>query len=340
LHYDLHNLYGIAQSDVTYSALSKILNSRPFILSRSTFSGSGQYVAHWTGDVSPNWESMRQSISDMLLMNMFGVPMVGADICGFNSDATSELCARWSALGAFYPLARNNNDKDKKDSADSTRLRSGEVLNAGRSALLARYALLPYLYTLLYKAHRFGHTVVRPMFFEFPEDVSTYHLDKQFLWGSAILFVPVLQKGQKEVQAYLPGTWYSYPNLEKKFKSLRNPLQIVQGVEYSEIPIFIREGSIIVLQTPGDNLVKSRQNGFKILIVLDENGRAEGELYWDDGETLDPEAYNHIKLYPVDYGTIKVYKQQFKYNISMPIDHITIVGVQERVYYVMINNKT
>ncbi len=42
-HYDLHNMYGHFEAVATFKALEKIKpNKRPFVLTRSTFAGTGQ----------------------------------------------------------------------------------------------------------------------------------------------------------------------------------------------------------------------------------------------------------------------------------------------------------
>jgi lysosomal alpha-glucosidase len=107
IFYNTRNLHGLGESAATFSALKTVMKKRGLVLSRANFAGSGSYVAHWTRDNHATWDDLRNSIIAVMEYNMFGIPSVGADICGFHGDTTTEeLCLRWQQLGAFYPFMR------------------------------------------------------------------------------------------------------------------------------------------------------------------------------------------------------------------------------------------
>uniref|UniRef100_A0A6I8SYA0 Lysosomal alpha-glucosidase n=1 Tax=Xenopus tropicalis TaxID=8364 RepID=A0A6I8SYA0_XENTR len=292
-HYNLHNLYGLSEAVATHYALVKILKKRPFIISRSTFASHGHYAGHWTGDVVSSWEQIYYSVPAILLFNMFGVPMVGADICGFGGNTTEELCVRWSQLGAFYPFMRNHNDHDSV--SQEPYVFSSEAQKAIKSALLIRYTLLPYLYTLFHKAHSSGETVARALFIEFPTDPNTWTIDRQYLWGEALLITPVLEQGKTTVNAYFPtGTWYapeSGTGIQSKGQWLMLPAPL------DKINVHIRGGYILPAQVPGMNTEESRKNKLLLVVALTPDGVARGDLFWDDGVSLgtfERQDYTHV----------------------------------------------
>jgi alpha-glucosidase (family GH31 glycosyl hydrolase) len=99
-HYDIHNLFGWSETIATLPAARALSpGRRSFVLSRSTFPSSGVYAGHWTGDNSALWPFVKYNIIGLLEFNLFGIPYIGADICGFNLNTTEELCQRWMQLG-------------------------------------------------------------------------------------------------------------------------------------------------------------------------------------------------------------------------------------------------
>ncbi|XP_075544668.1 lysosomal alpha-glucosidase-like [Dermacentor variabilis] len=284
-HYNVHNIYSQLEARATYKALVQIHQKRPFIISRSTSPGQSVWSGHWSGDISSSWEDMKLSISNILSFGMYGMPLTGADICGFNRNTTVELCARWHALGAFYPFSRNHNSDD---ATDQDPFSLGEtVIEAASKNLRIRYMLIPYLYTLFYRSHVYGETVARPLFFEFPDDPQTYDIDEQFMWGSAFLFSPALYQNQTEVKAYVPASlWYDLlSGIGVKVESgthLTFPAALSDPMN-----ILIRGGHIFAGATNATTTKDQRQKPLFLFAALDKDGTAKGELFWDDGDSLD-----------------------------------------------------
>lgn len=80
----------------------------PGCMCRATWLGSGGFSAHWTGDTLSSEADMQWTIPSILNNGLAGITFSGADICGFSQYASENLCARWAALGAWYPFSRNH----------------------------------------------------------------------------------------------------------------------------------------------------------------------------------------------------------------------------------------
>jgi alpha-glucosidase (family GH31 glycosyl hydrolase) len=97
---DTHSLFGTMETMATHKWFEKN-KSRTFIISRSSFAGHGKFGSRWLGDNDATTTYMGQSVTGIMMQNMFGIPFVGSDICGFSGDTNGELCARWHGVGAF-----------------------------------------------------------------------------------------------------------------------------------------------------------------------------------------------------------------------------------------------
>ena len=191
-------------------------------MGRSLFAGAGKYASHWLGNNYSKWEYMLYSISGIMNFNMFGIPHVGADICGFYGNITDELCGRWMQLGAFYPFARNHYNLStegnliKKQEAYEL---EDKYKDTARNAILQRYSFLRYFYTLMFEVSTDKRgAVIRPLFYEFPEDENTLKgYEHSFMVGGALKVTPVITEEDSK-----SNTANSYFPKNTKFISLNN----------------------------------------------------------------------------------------------------------------------
>ncbi|KAJ3083849.1 hypothetical protein HK102_000853, partial [Quaeritorhiza haematococci] len=302
-HRDVHNAYEMLQHRSTFEGhlLRSENNDRPFVLSRSFFIGSQKYGPIWTGDNVATWEHLKASVPMLLTLGMSGIPFVGADIGGFFKDPSPELITRWYQLGAFQPFFRGHAHIDMK--RREPWLFGEPYTTVIRDAISERYKILPYMYTCHFEAARKGVPVMRPMVFAFPEDKRTFSMDDQFMLGPALLIKPVTREDQNFVDVYLPptSTWYNYKTFEQvrpygstlssdnSTVSIKTPLDT--------IPVLLRGGAIIARREVMRKSSTAMQGDpVTLLVALDDEYKAKGSLYFDDGKSYQHEKGQHVFL--------------------------------------------
>nr|XP_055056776.1 neutral alpha-glucosidase AB isoform X1 [Misgurnus anguillicaudatus] len=285
-HRDVHNLYGLYVQKATADGLIQRSGGveRPFVLTRAFFAGSQRYGAVWTGDNAAEWGHLKISIPMCLSLGLVGISFCGADVGGFFKHPSTELLVRWYQAGAYQPFFRAHAHLDTP--RREPWLFGPENTALIRDAVRQRYALLPYWYQLFYNAHQTGQPVMRPLWVEYPEDVTTFAIEDEYLLGKDLLVHPVTDEGATGVRVYLPGkdeVWFDVHTFEKH----SGALNLYIPVTMSTIPVFQRGGSIICRK---DRIRRSSScmdnDPYTLYVALGSQGSAQGELYIDDFHTF------------------------------------------------------
>jgi oligosaccharide 4-alpha-D-glucosyltransferase len=300
---EVHNIYGHYWDKMLFDRYSsEYPNVRLFNLNRSGYAGSPRYcVFPWSGDVSRSWDGLKAQLPLMLGMSISGVPYIHADAGGFaGGEGDAELYTRWLQFAAFTPVFRPHGtalgdlEPSVKDIPSEPALWNDTVQANVRFAINRRYALTPYNYTLAYQQEKTGKPLVRPMFYYDQSDTNLLRTDDQYMWGDNFLIAPVIDRNVNQRRLYLPeGTWYDY----KSFSREKGRQWITRNVDISDIPVFVKEGSII----PSINIIEGKNlNDYstKELIVTYFPSATETSytLYDDDGKTKDPLKNNIYEL--------------------------------------------
>lgn len=212
------------------------------------------------------------------------------------------------------------------------------MAEASKKAMHIRYSLLPYIYTLFYHAHNTGSTVVRALSWEFLTYPDLRDADRQFLVGPAIMVTPVLEQSATTVNGIFPGEntkWYDWYTLKAVTASWNENVTI--DAPLGHIPVYIRGGYILPIQAPGYTTTECRQNNWTLIVALDANGTAAGDLYLDDGESHVPETTRNVEFDARD-GSLQV-SSEGSYAASQPLSHVTVLGISEKPEAVRFNGE-
>ncbi|KAF2117489.1 hypothetical protein BDV96DRAFT_643865 [Lophiotrema nucula] len=93
-----------------------------------------------------------------------------------------------------------------------------------------------------------------------------------------------------------------------------------------KIPVHLRGGTIIASQTPGNTTKQTRLNPWSFIAALDKNNQASGELYMDDGVSLEPEDTDFV-TFSFANSTLTTHATG-SYVDNNSLQNITIAGIK------------
>lgn len=337
-HRRYHNVYGMQMTRSTFEGVKKLApEKRPFVLTRAGFSGVQRYSAVWTGDNYSGWEHLALSIPMLANLSVSGVPFVGADAGGFAEMPTAELFARWQQAAALTPFFRSHSvgwvgNKEPWAFGD-------EWTKINRSTIELRYQFLPYLYTLFREHERTGQPVMRPLWYEYPNDKGTYLINDEFMVGGDVLVAPIIKEGTNTRGIYLPVgadwiDWWTGARLESgKMHYIQFPPD--------KLPIYVRVGAVIPTQNVIQNTTEmpSAEITLNVATGIAPDKTETSMLFQDAGD-----GYGYLKndwreiRFEHKKGSLKINKTG-NFN-GQKIKYVEAIGIEGKAKEIKADGKT
>lgn len=261
---EIGNIYPVDYARTFYEGMKSEGQENIVNLIRCAWAGSQKYgTLVWSGDIESSFSSMKNQLAAGLNMGIAGIPWWTTDIGGFyggnpQDPKFKELFVRWFQWGTFCPVMRLHGDRQPQQPQIGTTggaaCRSGapnEVWSYGEEVykicvkyMKLREKMRDYTRLLMKEAHEKGTPIIRPLFYEYPEDIQCWNVEDEYFYGSDILVAPILESGAISRKIYLPNssTWIEY---ETK-KHYDGGKWIEVKVRLDTIPIFIKEKSKVL----------------------------------------------------------------------------------------------
>lgn len=218
------NLYPLEYTKMVYDGLKEEGEENIVSLVRCAWAGSQRYGAlAWSGDIDSSFKAFRNQVNSGLNMGIAGIPWWTTDIGGFHGgnhddEEFRELMIRWFQYGTFTPVLRMHGDRQPHSNPLGTdgggQCSSGapnEIWSYGEENekifikyIRIREALKPYIKELMKEAHEKGTPIMRPLFYDFPNDKIAWNIENTFMFGPDILVAPIINYKEREREVYLP----------------------------------------------------------------------------------------------------------------------------------------
>lgn len=293
---EFRNIYGHQWAKMIFDGYARDFPAqRPFILMRSGYSGSQKYgMIPWTGDVNRSWGGFQGQVELSLQMGMQGLAYMHSDLGGFGgANLDDELYIRWLQYGVFQPVFRPH---AQEEVPSEPVFRSQKTMELAKQAIELRYRLLPYNYDMAIQNSMYGTPLMRPLFFEEPENRNLFDSDKGYFWGRQFLVYPIKTKGQTEIEVYFPRSsdWLDFYTGTRYAGGTNHRITLSEG----SIPTFVKAGSFIPMTKPVRNTEEYDPTALELHFYPDDSvKKSSANFTYDDGTsvyTISEEKYTTV----------------------------------------------
>ena len=269
---------------------------RPMTFSRFSGPGSHRYPIGFSGDTLITWDSLDFQPYFTASATNIGYGWwshdIGGHMGGYKDD---ELTARWVQSGLYSPIMRLHSSCSEFNGKEPWRFKA-ETEKAMGDALRQRHRMMPYLYTMNYRAYKQALPLIMPMYYEYPEENGAYQMKNQFMFGTELIVAPITGKrivglNVAEVKVWLPkGIWHDvYTGMIYDGNRILNMYR-----DLNSIPVLAKAGAILPFMDE-INAMEVIRNPSCLRIKVYSGADGYFELYEDDNETCAYESEDCVK---------------------------------------------
>ena len=261
---------------------------RPMTFSRYAGPGSHRYPIGFSGDTCVTWESLQFQPYFTNTATNIGYGWWSHDIGGhMRGYKDNELAARWVQYGVFSPINRLHSTKSDFNGKEPWRFPM-EIHAMMNNFLRLRHEMVPYLYTMNYRAWKEDKPLIMPLYYFEPKNQELYcRYRNQYYFGSELMVAPITTPqidkiNMGKVQVYLPeGTWIDF-FLGRIYEG-GHPAEMYRDIH--SIPVLAKAGAIVPMtgEIQG-TAVLNNPAALEIRVFGGADGRFV--LYEDDNETV------------------------------------------------------
>jgi alpha-glucosidase len=214
--------------------------------------GIQRYAQTWSGDNTTSWATLKWNIRTGLQMGLSGMFNVGHDVGGFYGPVPEpELFLRWVQACALNPRMVMNSWKT--GNVSNLPWMHPDVTEHVLDAIRLRYRLMPYLWQCFERASERHEPIIRPTFFNFPDDVECLQDNDEFMLGEHLLVAPVVNEGERRRRLYLPALpegkcWVDFYSRAR----LSPGAWLEIDAPLDRLPLLVTEGAVLPVAAPAE----------------------------------------------------------------------------------------